>query len=614
MIIDLLVNKPRLNSGNGHLQYTEKVKTNFRTVKSQPQQSDRKTHSSGKQINGCKYLRCNKITPSTCNGKHRIFSVKKEKNDFEKKIGSSGMRSPIENSTKKRDAKLLVDSKIKKTKFSQTQLIHIQKTKENSAKSKEECEKFNKTQKVKLVDEKKIFEISKIEENSINHEVVNPLPSELSSQPYPLPETTDQSPKTNDILSKILITGDEIAKGSYATVKSAYHKNLQKIVALKIYDKSILKDHQRKIAVQREVEVMQHLNNPYIVKLYEVIETDTQVIITMEYINGKSLYNYIREHEEKRLNEEEAKRLFKQIVTGINFCHEKLIAHRDIKIENILLNENNDAKIIDFGFSTVTSKGEKDKLYCGTLSYMAPEIFSRREYEGFPADIWALGVVLYAMLCGKFPFKGTKETEIRQEIIQKKCKFPDYISPQAKSLMTHLLKIDPNERPTVQEILNDSWLTPPKSLIKTSNCFSDRKQYNSKYALRYSINDEKDITKSIKRNYSGIKGYLYGKVPLPIMEYYGDDMNKTQCKNELNIINNQLNDYLKITTTSKLIRNKEKIKSSSLSVNLIKHRKSMSAIQENANNCSKGHSKHKFESESNSKLKKWKKNLTYMVE
>jgi MAP/microtubule affinity-regulating kinase len=127
----------------------------------------------------------------------------------------------------------------------------------------------------------------------------------------------------------------------------------------------------------------------------------------MEHVSGGSLHGYLKSKPSRQMAEPEAKYLFKQVLQAINYCHSRCITHRDIKLENILLNEEkNHVKLIDFGFSTCIPVEKKVKLFCGTPSYMAPEIVSKREYLGPPADVWALGILFYALLCGKFPFKG----------------------------------------------------------------------------------------------------------------------------------------------------------------------------------------------------------------
>jgi MAP/microtubule affinity-regulating kinase len=124
----------------------------------------------------------------------------------------------------------------------------------------------------------------------------------------------------------------------------------------------------------------------------------------MEYVRGGSLHFYLKQHLNRRLPEEEAKRIFKQVVEGIRYLHNRCITHRDIKLENLLLDDDNNIRIIDFGFSTCIPIERKVKMFCGTPSYMAPEIVNKTEYCGPPADIWALGVLLFTLLCGTFPY------------------------------------------------------------------------------------------------------------------------------------------------------------------------------------------------------------------
>lgn len=130
----------------------------------------------------------------------------------------------------------------------------------------------------------------------------------------------------------------------------------------------------------------------------------------MEYIGHTSLHAYLKSKINRRLEEKEAKYLFIQIVKGIDYCHYKNIVHRDIKLENILLDENHNIKIIDFGFSIIIPNYKKLNIFCGTPSYMAPEIVNKIMYSGNSADVWALGILLYVMLNGKFPFKGFVKT------------------------------------------------------------------------------------------------------------------------------------------------------------------------------------------------------------
>ena len=127
----------------------------------------------------------------------------------------------------------------------------------------------------------------------------------------------------------------------------------------------------------------------------------------MEYVGMTSLHSYIKTKSNRKLDERDVKRFYKELVEGINYCHEKNIVHRDIKMENILIDDNKNVKIIDFGFSIISEPDKKLNIFCGTPSYMAPEIVSKINYKGTPADIWALGILLFALLTGTFPFRGS---------------------------------------------------------------------------------------------------------------------------------------------------------------------------------------------------------------
>jgi len=204
----------------------------------------------------------------------------------------------------------------------------------------------------------------------------------------PLPKL-EETFYNNEISMDDIMIGDVIGQGAYAVVKKGLYIPANLTIAIKIYDKSKLEEPQRRKSVKREIKLMEMMDNEFIVKLYGVIETRHQLYILMEYVSGLSLHGYLKLHRNRRLPEDEARRIFKQIMLGLKYCHKKCITHRDIKLENILLDENRNVKIIDFGFSTKIPNEQKVKMFCGTPSYMAPEIVTKQEYSGPPADIWA---------------------------------------------------------------------------------------------------------------------------------------------------------------------------------------------------------------------------------
>ena len=234
------------------------------------------------------------------------------------------------------------------------------------------------------------------------------------------------------------LIGKQIGQGAYATVRIALYRPTNKKIALKIYEKTRLLEPQRRKSVKREIRLMEKMRHPHVVKLYEVIETEKQVFLSMEYVGGGSLHGYLKAQPHRRLPEEEARRLFVQVLSGIHYCHSKCITHRDIKLENLLLDEKGNIKIIDFGFSTCIPNDRKIKIFCGTPSYMAPEIVSKKEYAGPPADIWALGVLLYALLCGCFPYRGANDKELYKKICTADCNYPDHLSVGVKTLLKRI--------------------------------------------------------------------------------------------------------------------------------------------------------------------------------
>jgi serine/threonine protein kinase len=258
------------------------------------------------------------------------------------------------------------------------------------------------------------------------------------------------------------IIGKQIGQGAFAIVRIGLHKSYNKKVALKIYKKYKLEDPNRRKSVKREIKLMEKMKNEHIIQLHEIIDTHKYVILVMDYIGGGSLHGYLKSKPNRRLEEDDAKRIIRQITEGLRYCHSRCITHRDIKLENLLLDDKKNIKIIDFGFSTCIPNDKKIKIFCGTPSYMAPEIVLKTEYCGPPADIWAMGVVLFTILCGQFPYRGATDEELYNKICKADYHIPsevlEYISPEAKDLIAKLFSIKADDRPSAKEILNHPWI------------------------------------------------------------------------------------------------------------------------------------------------------------
>lgn len=254
------------------------------------------------------------------------------------------------------------------------------------------------------------------------------------------------------------IIGKQIGQGAYATVHFGLHKETSRKVAIKAYEKYKLLDPQRRKSVRCEIRLMERLRHPNIVIFHEALDTPKQIYLVMEFVGGGSLHHFLKKRPGRRLEDHVAKRLFYQVCQGIRYLHDRHIVHRDVKLENLLLDEAGVVKIIDFGFSTIVPPGKKLKIFCGTPSYMAPEIVARKEYSGFCADVWAMGVLLYALLCGSFPFRGQNDRELYRKIVRGVFHIPECVGEGARCILGRLLTTDMARRPTVHDVLADSWL------------------------------------------------------------------------------------------------------------------------------------------------------------
>ena len=258
--------------------------------------------------------------------------------------------------------------------------------------------------------------------------------------------------------------GQHIGRGAFSTVRLATFVPTNEPVAIKSYDKLKLTDLNKRAGIRREVKILQKLDHPNTIKMLEFLETSKELSIVMEYIGMHSLQTHLKKRGVPRLAEAEAKPIFRQVVDGLAYCHSKRITHRDIKPENLILNQDRQVKIIDFGFATCMKQGTKNRLYCGTPSYMAPEIVSRKEYLGPPADVWALGVLLFVLLSGSHPFRGASDRELHRSILKGEFVVPAGLSRGAADLISKLLRANPQTRPTCEDILQDHWLQFDSSL------------------------------------------------------------------------------------------------------------------------------------------------------
>uniref|UniRef100_A0A672SX94 non-specific serine/threonine protein kinase n=1 Tax=Sinocyclocheilus grahami TaxID=75366 RepID=A0A672SX94_SINGR len=206
----------------------------------------------------------------------------------------------------------------------------------------------------------------------------------------------------------------------------------------------------------REVRIMKVLNHPNIVKLFEVIETEKTLYLIMEYASGGEVFDYLVAH--GRMKEKEARAKFRQIVSAVQYCHQKRIVHRDLKAENLLLDADMNIKIADFGFSNEFTIGSKLDTFCGSPPYAAPELFQGKKYDGPEVDVWSLGVILYTLVSGSLPFDGQNLKELRERVLRGKYRIPFYMSTDCENLLKKLLVLNPGKRGSLEQIMKDRWM------------------------------------------------------------------------------------------------------------------------------------------------------------
>jgi len=286
--------------------------------------------------------------------------------------------------------------------------------------------------------------------------------------------------------------GREIGHGAFGKVNLCLHIASGHLVAMKTFVKKDLKYKEAKDKLKHEVEVLSKLHHPFINQILDSFETDTHFFIVMEYVCG-DLLSFIRKR--NKLNEPSAKIIFKQIIEGLKYIHKKKIIHRDIKLDNILIDLSNTIKICDFGVSRKIEKGNIIYERCGTPAYIAPEIYAKIGYEGFKCDIWSAGVTLYYILSGTLPFKGSNIQELEKAILRGEFERIRNVSDEANDIIEGMLRIDPEKRLSIDEILKHPWLNKVNSDNRYKlNIFTEaEKNLLSKYDVDYLNSSKGDL-------------------------------------------------------------------------------------------------------------------------
>ncbi|RKF59292.1 putative serine threonine protein kinase [Erysiphe neolycopersici] len=363
--------------------------------------------------------------------------------------------------------------------------------------------------------------------------------------------------------------GGTLGEGEFGKVKMGWKKEGGVQVAIKLIRRDNVGANPSRLAkIHREIAILEGISHPNIVRLHEMVQTEKQIGIILEYASGGELFDYILNH--RYLNDNAARRLFAQLVSGVGYLHNKGIVHRDLKLENLLLDRNRNIIITDFGFANTfnaedelgeeieynltnkdfVKKLELDKLLpnghrrgdlmqtsCGSPCYAAPElVVSDSLYTGRKVDVWSCGVILYAMLAGYLPFdddpanpEGDNINLLYKYIVSTPLTFPDYVSPHARDLLRRILVPDPRKRADLFEVARHSWLAEYAHIvsfitsrattgqeISSTAIHKDGHQDTSMISRSASVRESSKNPKSTTTN--GELPRKYGKTDLEINE------------------------------------------------------------------------------------------------
>lgn len=261
--------------------------------------------------------------------------------------------------------------------------------------------------------------------------------------------------------------GKTLGEGEFGKVKYAKHLDNEEEVAIKLIKKDTLDNSVKVAKLAREVSILISVSHPSIVKLYDIIETKNMIGVVLELASGGELFEYILSR--KHLKDDCARKFFCQLVSGVAYLHSSGVVHRDLKLENLLLSSNNNLYISDFGFANTTSTEVLMSTSCGSPCYAAPELVTANGYVGESADIWSLGVILYAMLAGYLPFDddpnnpdGGNINLLYKYILETELRFPSFMSESSIDLLKNILVPDPKKRYNMREIMEHEWCQPEK--------------------------------------------------------------------------------------------------------------------------------------------------------
>ena len=322
-----------------------------------------------------------------------------------------------------------------------------------------------------------------------------------------------------------------IGKGAFGEVWKVSHKMTGKIYVIKVMDKLAIKEQRLIDQINREIEIMYKLNHPHVIRLINHFEDDDKFYLIMPYASKGQLYSLLRR--QVRFDQRTAAQYMREVIEAVRYIHSfsPKIIHRDIKPENLLLDENYRVLLSDFGWSNFLDDNEYRKTFCGTPEYLSPEM-AKKEGHNEMVDIWALGVLMFEFLAGYAPFSGSCPKELYSNIKKLKINWPVDFPPLAKNLITKILKLNPSERLSLEEILDHSWFTqnPPLRHVLTDYLTNEKDILKSHLIIEKPENVEEklnDITDPHKKR-------KFGTLRAQLSENYDDNYDNDKSINSDN--------------------------------------------------------------------------------
>uniref|UniRef100_A0A0D3EVP4 non-specific serine/threonine protein kinase n=1 Tax=Oryza barthii TaxID=65489 RepID=A0A0D3EVP4_9ORYZ len=256
--------------------------------------------------------------------------------------------------------------------------------------------------------------------------------------------------------------GKQLGQGTFAKVYYARNLTTGQAVAIKMINKDKVMKVGLMEQIKREISIMRLVKHPNVLQLFEVMASKSKIYFVLEYAKGGELFNKIAK--EGKLSEDSARRYFHQLINAVDYCHSRGVYHRDLKPENLLLDENENLKVSDFGLSALAESKRQDGLLhttCGTPAYVAPEVLSRKGYDGAKADVWSCGVILFVLVAGYLPFHDPNLIEMYRKICRADFRCPRYFSAELKDLIHKILDSDPSTRISIPRIKRSTWYRKP---------------------------------------------------------------------------------------------------------------------------------------------------------